>query len=313
MPNLKSILFATDFRGASTQAAEVAVQLATALGAHVTVLHVVDVLPTGHFLEPQYKEHAADLLRQTADQLAARKVAVTALPIGVGSRTDVIVRTADEVKADLILMGAGELAPGEVFSVGAVAEAVIQHARQPVLAIRPGADSVRFGRILCPVDHSPGSREGLQTAIHLAAAFGGAIDVLSVVPPLRWFDKAAIVPPLQLLVAEEASKAVDRARGDRDSNWRAEFDRFLEGAEFGDVRWTRELRQGEPWQEIVAAAQTHHSDVIVMGAMGRSGVHRLLIGSVTRHVLRQLPCALLTVKDQPNAGLSSNQGRGARP
>ena len=187
---------------------------------------------------------------------------------------------------------------GDVFSVGSVAESVIQYARQPVLAIRPGADPIRFAKILCPVDHSSVSKEGLQTAIRLARAFGGAIVVLSVVPPLRWLDKAAIVPPLQWMVSEDASKTQDRARVDHDSQWRAEFVEFLEGVEFGEVPWTKELRQGEPRTEIVAAARAHHADVIVMGATGRSGVRRLLLGSVTRHVLRQLPCALLAVKNQ---------------
>lgn len=302
MQNLKSILFATDFRGASAQAVEVAVQLASAFGAQVMLLHVVDVLPTSPLLEQQYKEHAIDLLRQTSEQLAARRVVVTALPIGVGSRADVIVRSADEVKADLILIGAGELTAGDVFSVGSVTETVIQHARQPVLAIRPGADPARFAKILCPVDHSTVSREALQTAIRLARAFGGTIDVLSVVPPLRWFDRTAIVLPLHWLAAEEASKTLDLARVEQARNWRAEFDRFLEGAEFGDVRWTRELRQGEPQTEILAAARAHQSNVIVMGSTGRSGVRRLLIGGVTRHVLRQLPCALFVVKDQQMVG-----------
>jgi len=301
MQNLKSIVFATDFRRASTQAAEVAVHLAQALGAHLKLLHVMDVVSIDPLLLKQYREHAADLLRQVSGQLAGRKVAATALPIGVGSRAYEIVRTADEVKADMILIGAGELTVGDVYSVGSVAESVIQHARQPVLAIRPGADPVRFAKILCPVDHSSVSKEGLETAIRLAAAFGGAIVVLSVVPPLGWIEKTAIVPPLQWLAAEDTSKTLARAQVEHDSNWRAEFDRFLEGVEFGAVPWTKELRQGEPHAEIVAAARAHHTDVIVMGATGRSGIRRLLMGSVTRHVLRQLPCALLAVKDQSAA------------
>lgn len=306
MKNLKSILFATDFRGASTKAAaEVAVHLGSALGMHVTLLHVVDVVPDSPLLQHQYKEYAVELLRQVSDQLADRKVAVTTLPIGVGSRAEVIVRTADQMKADMILIGAGELAAGGVFSVGSVAETVIQHARQQVLAIRPGADPVRFTKILCPVDLSPVSREGLQTAIRLAGALGGAIVVLSVVPPLRWLDKAAIVPPLKWLVTEDASKTLVRASAEHDSTWRAEFVRFLEGAEFGAVPWNKEVRQGEPRNEIVAAAREHHADVIVMGATGRSGVRGVLMGSVTRQVLRQLPCALLAVKD-PGATPSPN-------
>jgi nucleotide-binding universal stress UspA family protein len=305
MQNLKSILFATDFRRASTQALDVAVHLASVLGAHVTLLHVLDVVSPDPHLVQHYKKHAMNLLRQVSDQLADRKVSVTQLPIGVGSRSYEIVRAADEVHADMILIGAGELTVDDVYSVGSVAESVIQHARQPVLAIRPGGDPIRFAKILCPVDHSADSREGLQAAIRLAGAFGGALVVLSVVPPLYWFDKAAIVPPLQWLVAEDAAKTLDRARIEHDRHWQAEFSRFLEGIEFGDVRWRKELRQGDPQNEIIAAAQEYHADLIVMGATGRAGVRRLLVGSVTRKVLRRLPSALLTVKVQGKSGSST--------
>jgi nucleotide-binding universal stress UspA family protein len=306
MQNLKSILFATDFRRASTQALDVAAHLASAIGAHVTLLHVLDVVSPDPHLVQHYKKHAVNLLRQVSDQLADRKVAVTQLPIGVGSLAYEIVRAADEVKADMILIGAGELTVGDVFSAGSVAESVIQHARQPVLAIRPGADPVRFAKLLCPVDHSAVSKEGLQAAIRLAGAFGGALVVLSVVPPLHWFDKTAIVPPLQWLVAEDAAKTLERARVEHDRHWQAEFSRFLEGIEFDGVRWTKELRQGEPQNEIIAAATEYHADLIVMGATGRAGVRRLLLGSVTRRVLRRLPCALLAVKDQGKSR-SSNE------
>jgi universal stress protein E len=298
MQNLKSFLLATDFRRASSQAAEVAVNLASAFGSHVSLLHVVDVVPGTPLFQRQYQEQAVELLRQVADQLTARKIVVTAMPIGVGSRADVIVRTADEIRADLILIGAGELLLGDVFSAGSVAESVIEHAGRPVLAIRPGADAVQFTRILCPVDHSTVSRKGLETAIRLAAAFGGKVVVLSVVPPLRSFDKAAIVPPLQWLPTEDALNSLKHATAEDDRNWRSEFVRFLEGIEFGDVSCEKEIRQGDPRAEIVAAARAHHADAIVMGATGRSAVRRLLMGSVTRHVLRQLPCSLLAVKDQ---------------
>jgi uncharacterized protein HemY len=51
-------------------------------------------------------------------------------------------------------------------------------------------------------------------------------------------------------------------------------------------------------QQIIAAAEEHHIDTIVMGSTGRSGLARVLMGSVTRRVLQQLPCSLLTVKHE---------------
>jgi nucleotide-binding universal stress UspA family protein len=172
----------------------------------------------------------------------------------------------------------------------------MQHATKPVLAVRPGAVPVRFARILCPVDHSAVSREGLRTAIGLAGAFGGELVVLSVVPPLSWLDQAAVVPPLKWLAAESDPGTLARATVAHDAEWRAEFSEFLDGVEFGAVRWAREIRQGDPKSEIIAAAKEHHADVIVMGATGRGGLRRLMMGSVARKVLRHLPCALLTVK-----------------
>jgi nucleotide-binding universal stress UspA family protein len=108
----------------------------------------------------------------------------------------------------------------------------------------------------------------------------------------------AIALPLHWLPAEEASKTLELAKVEQARNWRAEFDRFLERVEFGEVPWTKDLREGEPQTEILAAARAHQANVIVMGTTGRSGVRRLLIGGVTRHVLRQLPCAMFVVKDQ---------------
>jgi universal stress protein E len=306
MEKLKSILLATDFRSASAEAAAAAPHLASAFGAQVSLLHVADVVPTSPIMRHEYQERASGLLQQVAAQLAAHNVAATVLPIGIGSRPEMIVRTADEVGADFILIGAGDLAAGDVFSAGSVAEAVMQHATKPVLAVRPGAVPVRFAQILCPVDHSAVSREGLRTAIRLAGAFGGVLVVLSVVPPLSWIEQAAVAPPLKWFAAGSDPGTLARAKVAHDAEWRAEFAQFLEGVEFGDVRWAREIRQGDPQNEIIAAAKEHHADVIVMGATGRGGLRRLLMGSVARKVLRHLPCALLTVKGPKTSGPSND-------
>ncbi len=296
MHKIKSILLATDFRAGSAAAAEAAAQLAAKAEAHVTLLHVADAVFGHPAIWRDYQEKGAGLLKQVAGQLAARNIGVTELPVLIGSRAEIIVRTADEVRADLILIGAGDLAAGDVFSAGSVAEAVMQQATQPVLAVRPGGVPVRFARVLSPVDHSAVSREGLRTAIGLAEAFGGELVVLSVVPPLSWLDQAAVVPPLKWLAAEADPGTLARATVAHDADWRGEFTQFLEGVGFGDVRWAREIRHGDPQNEIVAAAKEHRSDVIVMGATGRGGLRRLLRGSVARKVLRHLPCSLLTVR-----------------
>ena len=50
--------------------------------------------------------------------------------------------------------------------------------------------------------------------------------------------------------------------------------------------WKREFRQGSPHEQITAAARERGADLLVMGATGRTGLVRVLLGSVTRRVLR---------------------------
>jgi nucleotide-binding universal stress UspA family protein len=55
------------------------------------------------------------------------------------------------------------------------------------------------------------------------------------------------------------------------------------------------VRDGTPWQCIVDEARAGKYDLIVMGTHGRSGIRRVLMGSVAEHVLRQSPGPVLIV------------------
>ena len=160
MSVLQSILLATDFRPASKEAAQVAVRLASAFGSRVSLLHVIEPLPSWPVALHLFQDQAAGLLRQLADDLTGQNVTVADPAIAVGPPGDAIVQKAQELDVDLILMGAGEESRFERFSVGPVAEEVLELAPQPVLAVRPGGPTLQFKKILCPVDQSAASRRG---------------------------------------------------------------------------------------------------------------------------------------------------------
>jgi nucleotide-binding universal stress UspA family protein len=65
------------------------------------------------------------------------------------------------------------------------------------------------------------------------------------------------------------------------------------------IRVEHHLREGDPATEILALAQEIGCDLIVIGTHGRTGVGRLLMGSVAEAVLRRAPCPVLTVKGLP--------------
>jgi nucleotide-binding universal stress UspA family protein len=60
----------------------------------------------------------------------------------------------------------------------------------------------------------------------------------------------------------------------------------------------RHVVEGYAAEEIVRFAEEHHCDLIVIGTHGRTGLRRLLLGSVAEKVLRKAPCPVLTVRVQ---------------
>ncbi len=290
MQTLNSILFATDLRADSQKALEVVGQLASAFGSRVDVLHVIEPLryfenaAVQHLYTQQENERARDQLELARKELQERQANVGECRILQGSVADSIVATASELGADLVILGAGSVSSHR--AVGATAQAVMEHSELPVMVVRSTTADSEAACVLCPVDHSRTSHRGLRNAIRLAKGMKASLVVLSVVPELSWIMAAADVGSLTDVQAEYAMK------------WAEELDRFLDGLDFQDVPYRLEVVRGAAHEQILEAAKKHHADLIVMGATGKSGLARVLLGSTTRRVLRDLPCSLLIVRQQ---------------
>ena len=141
---------------------------------------------------------------------------------------------------------------------------------------------IRFGRILCPVDFSEGSRSALRYAAWIAARSKGRLIVLSVSDPLL------------VAAAVNAYNTADIARATH-----AELRKFV-GKSIADRSLARRLRYavavGKPALEIIKTARRVRADLIVMGTRGLSGVSRLLIGSTAEQVLRKSAIPVLAVR-----------------
>jgi universal stress protein A len=143
--------------------------------------------------------------------------------------------------------------------------------------------SFKLRTILVPVDFSERSRAALNYAITLARDFGGSLVVLHVLDPL--------------LAAGRLESA--RLRQLKTSS-RSEADEQLQalGRELAPsgVRTRLFLRHGPATNIIVAFAVVKKADLIIMGSQGRTGLSRLLIGSVAEQVVRHAPCPVLVVR-----------------
>jgi nucleotide-binding universal stress UspA family protein len=131
--------------------------------------------------------------------------------------------------------------------------------------------------ILCPTDFSPAAAAAFELACALARDHGAGVTVLHVADP-----------PVSLSEVAESEKP-----GYRDS-LRARL-HALRPAD-STVSVTPMLTDGDPTENILETARGLGCDLIVMGTHGRSGLGRLILGSVAEAVLRQAPCPVLTVK-----------------
>lgn len=140
-------------------------------------------------------------------------------------------------------------------------------------------------KICCPVDFSEPSHEALAQAVDIAA-HGAARLVL-----LHVHERAALGAAGEVPIADpELEERLVHDLNQQLERYRAEAERSVPG------RAVAEAACGDPATEIVRFVQRNGCDLIVMGTHGRSGIRRLVLGSVAETVVRHAPCSVLVVR-----------------
>lgn len=140
-------------------------------------------------------------------------------------------------------------------------------------------------KILVPTDFSPPSANALRYAAAFAAKFGAQVLLLHVVPDLALFlpEAASVSPPIVPALDQTVAAA------------RASLERLAAEPRAAGLTVHVEVREGPPFQEILAAARERDVDLIVLGTHGHGGLAHVLLGSVAEKVVRKAPCPVLTV------------------
>lgn len=139
-----------------------------------------------------------------------------------------------------------------------------------------------FHTILHPTDFSEPSEHALSLAAALARDHGARLVLLHVVPPPAVLGGDALVlPPPD--THDEEKRRLDRL------------------AVPAGLPAERRLAEGDPAVEILRLAKECNADLIVLGTHGRTGLRRLLMGSVAEQIVRWSDCPVLTVKTPPPA------------
>ncbi|MEW5983245.1 MAG: universal stress protein [Acidobacteriota bacterium] len=143
---------------------------------------------------------------------------------------------------------------------------------------------ITLERILCPVDFSDFSRRALRYASALAQWYEAEVRALYV---------HAVVAPVVPIAAVPEENPYDSTALVDDA--RRELDELLKPLRASGAAVSAAVGVGLPVGAILDDARAWPADLLVMGTHGRSGVERLLLGSVTEKVLRKSPCPVLTV------------------
>ena len=141
-------------------------------------------------------------------------------------------------------------------------------------------------RILVPTDFSAASKQALAYALSLAAAVSGSVELLHV-----WKQPVVSGGRLVFIAGEITQPLAEWTR----KQALADMEKFLAETGAEDAVQTR-MCEGEPAEVIRQVAEEDEFDLVVMGTRGRSGVPRILLGSVAERVLRTAPCPVLTVR-----------------
>ena len=142
-----------------------------------------------------------------------------------------------------------------------------------------------FYRIVVPTDFSVSSEEAWALARRVAGTLSSEVVLAHVfVEPILYGD-----PPL---AADTAGQVYEHGR-----KWvEDELEKWASAARAQGVTVRTIVRTGSAHEEIVNLATDERAELIIMGTHGRTGLDRLLLGSVTDRVIRFSPCPVLTVR-----------------
>lgn len=134
---------------------------------------------------------------------------------------------------------------------------------------------MKISRILCPTDFSDSSQAALELAIDMAKRFDAEVQLFHVFqyPPYLGWEEGMTMAAASLQLMQELRERVDD-----------QLDELIGRCKKAGVQASAEQVDGTPYSKIVEASS--HADLVVMGSHGRTGLPRLLLGSVAERVVR---------------------------
>jgi nucleotide-binding universal stress UspA family protein len=205
----------------------------------------------------------------------------------IGSAPRVILEVAEEEKATMLALATHGETGLKRLLMGSVAETMMRMSPVPVLVVRP----------FWSYELLPGNREKqeLQPIRNILLPVAGSGLALAILAPLiefaRLFESRVV-----LLQVNDSGPKDDKDLLGPNQEGLAILVACARRLEEQGVETLSLIEEGDPVQVILKVARSQKTDLIAMATHGRSGIDRLLKGSVTEKVLHESTCPMLVVK-----------------
>jgi nucleotide-binding universal stress UspA family protein len=283
MGKYKKILVAYDGSASGTNTLLQSFRLATEEKSWITVATVVpsydgdiDLIAVGDIHEAMRRPGEEILSR--ANALAKKEGALIKTILEEGETYDRLVDLAEAENCGVVIMGRRGTSTADKSHIGSVTARVIGLSQRDVLVV-PEGTIIGWKKILVATDGSRYSGLATDKAIDFAKSYGGSLTAVSVVDvPSEFYAEAPGAVDKLIASAKGFVAAVSKK------------------AEAFDIAASTFVGEGEAFEIITRLVQKEKIDVIIMGSHGRTGLKRLLMGSVTEKVIGHAPCPVLVVK-----------------
>ena len=299
---IKRILWATDGSGEAELALEYSKYLAGLTGAEIIGVHVIP-LPVQLLFESlreedrEFHEWESKVERRVSDRFV--EVRNELLEIGIkfdgvilkGIPGEKIREFSRLRKADIIVMGKQGHGIIESMMVGSQTVKLLKSSHIPVLAVKSGDrdKEIKIGSIVVPIDLADENDSALNCALGLAGMTGAGVTA---VYALRLDMYAQDMPAGALDIVIKQSKKELR---DRAGKIKAKYD-SARGTSLKIDMKTKVIHGLSPAISVANYASKNNTDLIVINTHARTGLKRLVLGSVTERMIQESPCSVLSLR-----------------
>jgi nucleotide-binding universal stress UspA family protein len=297
MKSNRKVFVAIDFSPAADEALRQASERVASPGDQLAVCHIIPNELRSNLLFPQFTKKAAlevpveveaisEAVAKRVREVTGRKDSEVQIFADHGTPYAEILNRAEAWGADLIVVGSHGMTSDASVLIGGVTDKVIRYAHSPVLVARP--PKVR-GRIVAGTDFSDPALPAVEAAVAEARRTGGHLSIVHSLELFWTLTSAGAMGGGYPVISEEVYAEMQQAAQERMEGILRKF------GTRGDIL----VKRGPAGPVLVSVATDINAELVVVGTIGRTGLRRLLLGSVAEAVASHAPCSVLIVRLHP--------------